>query len=171
MLYPRPFENNDDLDRETDLDEFPSPEFEALAEQLADDARMLAERYPAPALAPLHALASTGEQRPSTEIGSARWPRWRKIVAASVLVAAAIGAWYGTRPGDKQGEWAVDARQVDQRRANQDRRDTNPVVDDLQPVGRQPLPAISFQEFTGPEQEAVLDLLEENALSQGSLSI
>lgn len=164
MLYPRPFEY-DDIERETDRDEFPSLELEALAEQLADDARMLAERYPAPATPPLTAFATSADQRPSPELASARWPRWRKIAAASVLVAAAMGIWIGTR-GDNRREWAVDVGQ-----ANQELRAANPPANDLQPVGRQPLPAVSFQEFTGPEQEAVLDLLEENALSQGSLSI
>lgn len=161
MLYPRPFQDDD-----SDRDEFPSPEFEVLAEQLAEDARMLAERFPAPMPAQLPSLATSANRHSSQETGSAGRPRWRKIVAASVLVVAAMGTWFGTRLNINQGKWAVDARQ-----AKQDLREVNPTVNDLPPVGRQPLPAVSFQEFTGPEQEAVLDLLEENALSQGSLSI
>jgi hypothetical protein len=162
MLYPRPFRNDDDFDRETDRDEFSSPEFEALAEQLGDDARMLAERYPAPSPAPLTSLVPTAGQRLSLVFGSARW---RKVLAASVLVAAGMGTLLGTRLGDNKGEWAVDARQ-----GKPDQND-QVVNESREPVRQQPFPAVSFQEFTGPEQEAVLDLLEENALSQGSLSI
>ena len=154
MADVRPFQDDDEFDRETDRDEFPSPELEALAEQLADDARMLAERYPAPT--PPQLFASVADKQGSPVLRSPGHPHWRNSLAASVLIAAGIGALLAFQRGDNKQVQKVG----------------NQVANELrEPVVPQTLPAVSFQEFTGPEQEAVLDLLEENALSQGSLSI
>lgn len=153
----------------TNSDSFSDPpddELAALGQQLAADAAFLAERYPAPA-----------PPGPGVELsprGSGR--RWRRAAltatAASLLVLTATATWreWSTvepRPGERDADkpstpLAHRSGPSAQPQPPAPPSETGPI--DL-------LPTVSFEGLSGPEQEAVLDLLEENDLASNSLSI
>lgn len=118
-------------------DEWPA-DLEALAEQLTSDAEFLAATYPA-----TEPVASATQVHAASVRRFSRWPWW---AAAVLLVLAGTGV-----------------RTLMQ----QQNRAPAPVVELAAPwqaPREQPLvtPAVGFHELTPPEQEAVLDIIEDN---------
>lgn len=149
-----------DPPRETECDEAAldlPPELEALGEQLGDDADHLAERYPA------------GKTSQSVETRSAPTRRRSALrwggAAAALFVA--IGTWQFTEShladGDRQPGRVIPALPV---------AVTNPALIVTKPaVSENSLPASVFRGLTGAEQEAVLDLMQDDPQQRGELSI
>lgn len=138
--------------RDPTWDELDLPDdLQALAEQLCGDAARLAALYPAEShdekIMPSEAaLAKTGL--------APRWMSQAALATATVVVlAAGIQFWF--------------ARPVPQQAAQRNPSPAN-VTTELPP------PTITpsiFQALTAPEQEAMLDLMENEQLGQASLSI
>jgi hypothetical protein len=131
------------------------PELAELAGQLSDDAAFLAARFPAaplPAVRPAQVSAAEAADSKVTRRFARRIP-W----AAAVLFAA-----LGT--GMLATGLVSDAPEPAERARNEWGR---PVASGAAAVK----PVIAFEQFTGAEQEAVLDLLEDEGMEPGSLSI
>ena len=118
-----------------------------LAEQLTADADRLAAVYP----------VDRRDRSPAVVAASARLSpksNWRRIVgAAAILAAVGIGGWTALGP-----------RNVEHPRGN---IAVSSHVAESAPVMSSSL----FQDLTGPEKEAVLDLLEGDGARPASLSI
>lgn len=143
------------------------PVLEALGQQLADDADLLARCYPAD-----DPLASGASTRPPIVRPPSRWPRplgGHRVAAAAVLLVAlgSVCAWQGLYrpPGGPATQTAARPPQTSVRPVPQSPPDQAPL-----PRGAA-LPTTVFQDLSGPEQEAVLDLLERDLYSSASLSI
>jgi len=163
------------------------PTAESLAQQLGTDARRLAQCYPAPNTAallaqmlreqaaaagdlnaaPMLSIAASDEGQPPEDIAPRKTNRhalWHiPQVAAAVLVLVAgwsLLRWSAEKPLNP-------GRDLHNKIAEQP-RDTAvlPVA-----IPHAPLEPHEFQTLSAPEREAVLDLLEEQALGTVSLSI
>lgn len=139
----QPDDEDDGLDLPADL--------LLLAEQLQEDAQRIAAAQTS--TRPLDAL--------SRPVAARRWPM--RAAVAALLVSA--GAWsalrlYSGAPHEPHavGPLLQVARDADSRGESKREVDTA-------------LPAVFFQELTGPEKEGLLDLLEQKSLEQSSLSI
>jgi len=175
--------SNDADDLAADLPE----ELALLGAALSLDAARLAERYPVEQSIEEyrvleHGSVETGVRAPAAPRGwratATMYPATRTaaaitLVAASIALAIYVGGisnWQDGAPLADQGpvrgllfggivNEASDA----------------PAVLHVVPAGRTddllPLRGAFFRELSGPQQEAVLDLLEEDALAQGSVSI
>ena len=132
------------------------PDLALLAEQLTADAVYIAERHTA--------AARTTSPLPATSEGS-----WRRGLTAAVVllaVSAGIARWTSwPTPLQTAGPATV---QGDRIRLVNDHRQ---VTSDRKQPADSPLPAYFFQGLSGPEQEGLLDLLEEESTRQSSLSI
>lgn len=157
----------------TDGDEALPAEFAELAAQLVDDAVFLADCYPA------NASGNHETVMPGLAPGRAPWSvRHRAaIVAAGVMLAVGLGIM-GNRLGDRpsvvhrsaQAKLIVASPIVVGPSLTERRAVEISSSESLSQSGP-PLPVLSFQELSGPEQEAVIDLFEAKALEQESLSI
>jgi hypothetical protein len=133
----------------------------ALGEQLRDDAAWLAARYP---------VNSPDAER----VSPLRSVRWVYVAAAVFVLAAGIGFVLGTRPStDVQGTVGIDriaSRQADSSPRVPAATITDRVLDaseayylssDANSAAGLIVPAVLFQNLSGPEQEGLLDLLDE----------
>ncbi len=155
-----------------------SGDLATLAAQLGDDANRLAAKYPPGALTWVGSVFPTGGSQvissdSETEPRPLRAATWVSVAAAialaTIIGSGAIIAWY----------IHSDAHVV----VVEARREARPINDvALSPVARPaqssaansaavPEEFSGFQELNGPEQEALLDLLEGRAVGQVSLSI
>jgi len=165
------------------------PTAESLAQQLGTDARRLAKRYPAPNTAALLAQMLREQATPSISADQAATPALT-IVAdeeeSTASIAAALErprgfAWPLPQMaaaalllvvGWSLLRWSADkplgpAANLNNNLAEQPRENTVlPVAIPVAPIAPQ-----EFQTLSAPEREAVLDLLEEQALGTVSLSI
>jgi hypothetical protein len=135
-------------------------ELECLAEQLAADAARLAAKYPAAECR----VTAADVRSPAASGGHA----WRWAVAASLLAAAGItswGAWngFGTSPQPHTDRVATAPASGGSSATSSVRDD----VADLPAV----TPAVLFEDLSPAEQEAVLDVMEEEGHEPARLSI
>ncbi len=130
-----------------------------LGQQLTDDARWLARQYEPD---------RSGELLTSiTRVGRGPW--WLKWSAAAMLIVATglatAGGWLVWTGQDSEEP----NRQVVSTRAQDDGRGLH------KPGTQWPfpprVPVVGFEDLSGPQQEAVLDLWEDLAHSSSSLSI
>lgn len=146
---------------EDGADDLPA-ELAPLGERLAREADRLAERYPASAL----------RQRPRTGAPRSR-RRWAwATVAAAVLVAAGIGStarWIAPRSAARE-EQPIAARGAAPLAAAALPAPTTQRPQSMERPAPRFLPA-SFHDLSAPQQEAVLDLLEEGDQGLTRLSI
>jgi hypothetical protein len=171
---PRLFRDDDELNRlpgqggaafgvpprEAECDEVAldlPPELAALGEQLGDDSDHLAARYPA--------------GRTSQPVEATPTPTRRRIMlrwgGAAAALFVAIGTWQVTESrlvdGDRHASRVVPALPI---------AVTNPALIVPKPaVSENGLPASVFRGLTGAEQEAVLDLMQDDPQQRGELSI
>jgi hypothetical protein len=133
------------------------PELIALAGQLSDDAAFLAARFPSaplPAAMPAQVSAAGAVQVSATGAAHTKVTRrFARFPWAAAVLFAALGT--GMLATDLISNAPEPAEQV------------RPVASGAAAVK----PVIAFEMFTGAEQEAVLDLLEEEGMEPGSLSI
>jgi hypothetical protein len=127
-------------------------DLEQLAEQLTADARHLATAYPAP--------ASDDARRWSARPGMRSI--WPAAVAASLLLVA--GVWGAARWASVTAPPMASAPSLFRMAAD----DRSASADQGLPAV---LPAMVFEDLSGPEQEGLLDLFEDEAFEQPSLSI
>jgi hypothetical protein len=133
-----------------------APDLQLLAEQLQADAQHLAARYPAPAWRPLAAP-------PRRHL-----LRWAGAAVALLLVGVGVrlsSTWPAADPEPAAGPGAGVSHTADWSRS------APSVLHADQPAQPLTVPAMLFHSLTPPEQEAVLDLVEDEVLSQASLSI
>ena len=145
-------------------DEFTSPDLALLAEQLQQDAAMLAGKYPARPL----------PQRQQQHRGTRRRRLRLSVVlgtgaAAAALVAVSIGPWswwsqpaafrreLAERPIELHGGLSVSPQAT----VESARTTTVPET----------MPVVLFHSLSGPEKEAVLDLFENSTSAEARLSI
>jgi hypothetical protein len=125
------------------------PDLIELAGQLHCDAMFLASRYPAPSFA--FGMGATSSDAPDEGVVPRRFSYRVPLAAAALLAAIGTGLWATNFASNKPN--------VD--------RSERPVAAGAAAV----TPMVSFELFNGAEQEAVLDLLEEEGVRQGSVSI
>lgn len=170
-----------------------------LADRLSTEAAFLAATYPARdgsagQSRPDGASAGPGEVAQSACPGAydspcraglrRRWPGWFKSAAAVLVVAAGLGGLAavgvinrlaGPPPdqvaGPRGGEHSAPGAASRAPAALTGKAPGGRILGGTAPRAPVLLPAASFQELTGSEQEAVLDLFEENVLAQTSVSI
>jgi len=136
-----------------------SPDLMELAEQLREESACLAERYPAGGLRECTGSESRGRRTAQWMIGQLRW----RSVAAAALVSTTI--WALSQHGRV---WHDNPPPVNTTFA---RAPESPEIAPSIHNINSPVPAVFFQELTGPEREGLLDLLEEERLDRSSLSI
>jgi hypothetical protein len=134
----------DRLKQEWSSDNLPA-DLAELAGQLVDDAAFLASLYPARSCDTVpSAVASASAMHPRSTHRAA-------LVAAVLLGAVGVGLvatnFVSDEPETAEGRRALAAAEA------------------------AVTPVVSWEFFTGAEQEAVLDLLEQEGVEQGSLSI
>ncbi len=142
------------------------PELMALGDQLGVDADFLARRFPAGSQRKAEEVAATRETLASNV---ARRGNVRRGGAAAAIIIAAIGGWriaalnhQHNVPAVDEGPPIVAVQQVTSP-SRQTLADDNPATKELTPRG--------FGELTGAEQEAVLDLMQDQSSGQAQLSI
>jgi len=118
-------------------------DLQELAEQLSADASYLAQRFPAPGSAAAPGRAQVATQRRAMVL----------VAVAAGLSAVAQFAWQGPLVPQARIERAPIAA-----------AESAPVPAFVQP-------AAFFHELTGPEQEALLDLWDEQQIRQSSFTI
>ncbi|MGE3409148.1 MAG: hypothetical protein AB7I37_20195 [Pirellulales bacterium] len=142
---PRVFQPHEPADLPVP-EEWPA-DLEALAEQLSDDARFLAERYPAPTR--LTKPKSVGSAIVSKSPGHAI-RRFAAVIALCLIGGASLSFWRLQPSGD-----LLPSRQMTRVPVETAAGATLPAnMPDVTPT------TVGFQDLTPPEQEAVLDLLE-----------
>ena len=165
-------------------------ELALLGAALSVDAARLAERYPVePSVAKFdiakygveeHGVAAPGVTAPPASISVRGWRATIKRTAAAItLVAAsiALAIYAGGFEFSQHGAPLADQGPVRGLLIGGIVNEASdaPAVLHVVPAGRTddllPLRGAFFRELSGPQQEAVLDLLEEDALTQGSVSI
>jgi hypothetical protein len=150
--------SSDDMTVEQELsDDLELPDDLALlAEQLGADAEYLAARYPA------DATDRAVRPRVARVAGSRLRMVWS---SAAAILLVATGIWSGSRlveteqPAPLASVVAPSSGQA------------TLTVDVAPPADFPATPAMYFQDLSGPEQEGLLDLFEEESLPQSSLSI
>ncbi len=167
-----PFEVFDSAD---DHDDLPEP-LAALAEQLRSDAQRVAEQYPLrdEVAARVFAAARETPAAPRMLAESApagprsygrRWIAVAVVFVSAGLLISGVSRWGVGGFGDRGGR-APSARVAGNAHETVDREIVAAVATEAQPIDES-----GFEELSGPAQEAILDLFEENALTQTSLSI
>lgn len=145
-----------------------------LAEQLTADADRLATVYPVDrqvrspeVAADVASIAAGAVPRVSPKFN------WRRIAgAAAVLFAVGVGGWaaFGLRDVGQQPEniaaLRTNSNVAEQNNATKVTTVSSRVADSVPAMS-----SVLFQDLTGPEQEAVLDLLEGDGSQPASLSI
>jgi hypothetical protein len=134
----------------------------ALGQQLRDDAAWLAARYPA------------NSRDAAVAVASRRSFRWIHAAAAALVVAAGIGFVLATRPpADVRRPVTVDrivTSQADGLPQSPSAEISDRVLDaseayflaaDTNSAAGLIVPAVLFHNLSGPEQEGLLDLLDE----------
>lgn len=150
---PRETRLTDELDLPDDL--------ALLAEQLGADADFLAARYPADATD--RVIRPTAVHFAADHVATGR-VRWAWLSVAALLFVAA-GIWSGSGMFEHQQPSAVVS--TDGSRTPQTKSTADVALPSELPV----TPSMYFQDLSGPEQEGLLDLFEEESLPQSSLSI
>jgi len=170
-----PADLNSPLDGTAELPDDLPEDLALLGCALSDDAERLAERYPAQhdSIAP---IASAAAQRWRIIAGttSATTTAATATAAALALVAASIALliYAGGIPFRQPGATLADQGPARGMVHNaSDAADVLQLVPSVWTDNLPPLRGAFFRELSGPQQEAVLDLLEENALAQSSVSI
>lgn len=128
-----------------------------LAEQLACESRLLAERYPA--------RSTSDVELPAAQATKAS-RRLLPVVGIAGSVAAAMTGWLVVRPTVPE---ELPAPVVSQVRVSWSHGSESATASDESSPAV--VPADLFRTLSGAEQEAVLDLVEEHSLGQASFSI
>jgi hypothetical protein len=138
-------------------------DLELLAEQLTLDAQYLAAQYPYPSTQYSDAAQHDAPSSAPPVTSARHRVLWFRVAA---MVIAAVGIGSATRYAPRWWQSDVPAAPVAVRvdagttRAASDQNGSSEV-----------LPAVLFGDLSGPEREAWLDLLEDEAFSPSSLSI
>jgi hypothetical protein len=144
-----------------------------LAAQLSEDADRLATSYPA---AQSEVWLASAAADASDEKIAASWHRWVRIAAAvaAVSLTAGTGAWIvssRTPSPDNTAQFHPPVVSEPQPLHSAQLQEALASPTEVTPMDSPVVPAGFFQTLSGPEQEAMLDLMEEEGLDQASLSI
>jgi hypothetical protein len=148
-----------------------------LAAQLSEDAERLATSYPA---AQSDVWLASAAVDASVEKSSASWHRWVRIAAAvaAISLTAGTGAWVlnsrtfsPDNTAQLQTPLAIDSQPLPRPLHSAGLHSSQSRPTEVTPMDSPVVPAGFFQTLSGPEQEAMLDLMEEEGIDQASLSI
>jgi hypothetical protein len=142
-------------------------ELAALGAQLSDDATSLALAYPA------DRALTIGTAHHAARHGKRRWLRWTGAAAALLIV---LGTWHFIE--DRASVDDSPPPHIISAVSHTDTSTSRPlaVADRATSAGKpmavdNGLPASIFRGLTGAEQEAVIDLMQDNAQQHGQLTI
>jgi len=145
-------------------------ELELLSEQLGDDAERLASLYPAPECPAWMAIA---EQGPSVRQSAGRWLS-AAAAAGIVLATASIAVWKQAGADRQSAISRTESNERDPQKSTAASLAVAKPSPSNEAGNGQPtaaVPAGLFQALTGAEQEALIDLMEQDEVGQSSLSI
>ncbi len=133
-----------------DAERFASPQLEALADQLRHDAQWLSAKYPA--------------HKPRFPLARPRRLRWVAVASVAVLMLLAVDAWRmwttPARPSlDDTVQTQLPAEKSVDAASGTGIIPSHPAMTNARPAAVPP--NLGYNDLTGAEKEALLDLLEQ----------